>query len=81
MISARELEVFALYSKGFQAKEIAITCGITVQTVRNHIRSVYSKLGATNCREAAFRLGWMRPHAPRSSAEACGSVSIEGTSC
>jgi len=43
-LSARELEILGQLSQGFLYKEIADNLGISVDTVRTHIRKIYDKL-------------------------------------
>lgn len=47
-LSSRELQIANLVSGGKQNKEIAYFLGISEQTVGNHLRRVYSKLGIHN---------------------------------
>jgi DNA-binding NarL/FixJ family response regulator len=51
-LSAREMEVLVLVAKGLINKEIASKLGISVDTVRNHLRHVYEKLHV-RCRTEA----------------------------
>ena len=43
-LSARELEVLALIVKGHGNKQIAYALGIAEHTVKNHVKSILSKL-------------------------------------
>lgn len=52
-LSARECEVLALIATGFSNREIAAELGITRNTVKNHLRSILSKLGVRNRAQAA----------------------------
>jgi DNA-binding NarL/FixJ family response regulator len=45
-LSARELEVLQLMADGLAARQIAQRLGISYSTVRTHVRSINSKLGA-----------------------------------
>jgi DNA-binding NarL/FixJ family response regulator len=45
-LSARELEVLTLVARGYRNREIATTIGRTEETVKMHVKSVLSKLGA-----------------------------------
>lgn len=51
-LTARELEVLEQLSKGYAYKEIADHLGISLDTVRMHLRHVYEKLH-TRCRTEA----------------------------
>lgn len=51
-LSAREVEVLQLFAEGWANKEIARDLSLSVHTVRNHVRSVLSKLGAHSKLEA-----------------------------
>jgi len=54
-LSDRENEVLQQLSQGRLYKEIADNLGITVNTVRTHIRSIYEKLQARNRSEAVAK--------------------------
>ena len=51
-LSARELEVLGLVSKGFISKEIADKLFISVNTVNNHRQNILEKIKAANTNEA-----------------------------
>jgi DNA-binding NarL/FixJ family response regulator len=51
-LSAREIEVLELLSKGFVYKEIAVRLNIATGTVRQHIHKIYEKLHVQNRTEA-----------------------------
>ncbi len=51
-LTPRELEVLALLGEGFNAKAIAERLGLSVLTVRNHIRGVLRKLDCHSQLEA-----------------------------
>jgi LuxR family maltose regulon positive regulatory protein len=55
LLSAREMAVLALLPSLLSAAEIAGELSVSVNTVKSHIRSVYTKLGATSRREAVLR--------------------------
>jgi two-component system NarL family response regulator len=72
-LTHRELEVVSLVSLGASNKLIAARLGITVGTVKAHMRSVLDKLGAANRMEAAAvaaRRGLLPGHASRYCASA-----------
>ena len=47
-LTARELEIILLLSKGFLYKEIAKKLNISIRTVQSHISNIYIKLGVKN---------------------------------
>lgn len=47
LLTARELEVIELVSKGFGSKEIALTLDVSVRTVDSHRASIATKLGTS----------------------------------
>lgn len=51
-VSDRELEVLRLMARGLGNREIADALGISPNTVRNHVSSVYDKLDVGSWREA-----------------------------
>ena len=55
-LTERETEVLQLLSQGLANKQIATSLGISEHTVKFHVSSIYTKLGATN-RAEAVRLG------------------------
>jgi DNA-binding NarL/FixJ family response regulator len=58
-LTPRELEVLQLLADGLPNKSIAARLGISDQTVKYHVASISSKLGASN-RTDAVRLGLRR---------------------
>lgn len=54
-LTAREVEVLELLAEGLPNKAIAARLGISDQTVKFHIASILSKLGASNRTEAVRR--------------------------
>lgn len=62
-LTARELEVIELLSKGYANKEIAHFLGIALRTVEVHLSVSYQKLGANGRADAvtkALRAGWIK---------------------
>ncbi len=53
VLSDRECEVLALVVEGFTNRKIGDELGITHNTVKNHLRSIYAKLDVKNRTEAA----------------------------
>lgn len=51
-LSEREIEILRYLVKGFSYKMIAASCYISVDTVRGHIRNIYTKLHVNCGREA-----------------------------
>jgi len=52
-LTAREQEILKLLTKGLANGEIASTLGVSTNTVKNHLYSIYRKLGV-NSRGQAF---------------------------
>jgi DNA-binding NarL/FixJ family response regulator len=52
-LSARELEVLELIVKGYGNKQIAYALGIAEHTVKNHVKSILSKLAVEDRTQAA----------------------------
>jgi two-component system nitrate/nitrite response regulator NarL len=52
-LSRREIQVLALVASGYSNKEIADELSIAYNTVKNHLRSILSKLGVKNRAQAA----------------------------
>ena len=62
-LSAREMEILVGVAEGCSNKEIGRRCGISDQTVKNHLTSVLRKLGVSYRTEAvvhALRHQWLK---------------------
>ncbi len=59
-LSARETEILQHLVKGESYKMIANHCGITYDTVRFHIKNIYSKLHVTSMTEAVAKAIYQR---------------------
>ncbi len=62
-LSPREMEVLSLLTQGQSNKEIARSMGISHQTVKNHLASLFRKLGVDDRTQAvlyALQKGWIR---------------------
>jgi len=55
-LTIRQAEVHSLIAKGYPNKLIALTLGITEQTVKNHITAIFLKLSVQNRTQAALKL-------------------------
>jgi DNA-binding NarL/FixJ family response regulator len=59
-LTERELEILRLLSEGNRPAEVAQKLFVSIKTVKNHLTSIYSKLGVATGAQAvaeAFRLG------------------------
>ncbi len=54
-LTPREKEVLQLIAKGFANEEIAKALFISKHTVKNHITSIYRKMGSRNRTKVALR--------------------------
>jgi DNA-binding NarL/FixJ family response regulator len=54
-LTNREQEVLTLLSKGYLYKEIASNLGISINTLRNHLRTIYDKLHVHSRTEATVK--------------------------
>jgi DNA-binding NarL/FixJ family response regulator len=48
MLSRREREILGMIAKGESTSTVAVRLGISVSTVRNHLKSIYRKVGVTS---------------------------------
>jgi LuxR family maltose regulon positive regulatory protein len=55
LLTERELAVLALLPSLLTAGEIAAEFTVSVNTVKSHLRSIYTKLGVSSRREAVAR--------------------------
>jgi DNA-binding NarL/FixJ family response regulator len=61
-LSARESEIMSLIADGHTNGEIASSLFLAEKTVKNHVRSIYSKLGVASRSAAIARwLDFVRP--------------------
>jgi len=60
-LAPREMEVLGLAAKGYINKEIADKLGLTLETVRWYIKSIYEKLHVRTRTEAAMKFFRTRP--------------------
>ena len=61
-LTEREVEVLQCLAQGYTNKEAAVQLGISMQTIKFHVSSIFSKLGVNNRTEAVsvgVRLGWV----------------------
>ncbi len=56
VLTEREWEVLQLFGRGRQQKEISARLGIATNTVKNHCRHIYEKLGVNGSTGAMVRL-------------------------
>ena len=54
-LSPREIEVLTLLAEGYAYINLAAQLGISVNTVRNHIRAIYEKLHVHSRTEAVSK--------------------------
>lgn len=62
-LTPRELEVLQLTAKGLEQKQIAEILGISFETVVEHRKKLFKKLGVHNVAEAvyeAFQMGFLK---------------------
>jgi DNA-binding NarL/FixJ family response regulator len=62
-LSAREMEVLSYLARGLSNKEIAVSLGISHQTVKNHVTAILQKLDVTDRTQAAIyavQQGWVK---------------------
>ena len=59
-LTDRETQIMRLLEEGLSNQQIATRLGVTVHTVKNHARSLFSKLGVNSRAEAVVRYRAMR---------------------
>jgi DNA-binding NarL/FixJ family response regulator len=62
-LSAREMSILNLITRGMSNKQVAMELGISYQTVKNHMTSILRKLAVNDRTQAAIyalRRGWIR---------------------
>jgi len=62
-LSPREMEILQFVTRGMSNKEIAVSLGISHQTVKNHMTAILHKLDVEDRTQAAvyaLRRGWVR---------------------
>jgi DNA-binding NarL/FixJ family response regulator len=62
-LSPREMEILQYVTRGLSNKEIALSLGISHQTVKNHMTAILNKLDVEDRTQAAMyavRRGWVR---------------------
>ncbi len=75
LLSHQEERVLRLRAEGKGISECAAEIGISDQTVKNHLTSVYHKLDVTNGTEAMRALGWLKvPGKPIQTSTQCDFV-------
>lgn len=52
-LSPRQIEILSLVAKGLSNKEIADVAGVSLETVKDHIRKILERMGASSRTEAA----------------------------
>ncbi len=61
-LTPKERQVLHLVARGFTYEESAARIGVSISTVRTHVRNIYGKLDVHNKTEAVFEaraLGWL----------------------
>jgi LuxR family transcriptional regulator, maltose regulon positive regulatory protein len=55
-MSEKEQEIISHLVKGLTNEEIAVNCGVSVNTIKTHLKSIYRKLGVNNRTQVAFKM-------------------------
>ncbi|UAY52637.1 helix-turn-helix transcriptional regulator [Ferruginibacter albus] len=56
MLTKKESQVIELLKAGMLNKEIADSMNVSLHTVKNHLKSIYKKLGVRNRTEASVKV-------------------------
>lgn len=62
LLSGREQEVLAMFSRGLSYKDAAVALGISSHTIADHVKSIYAKMDVHSRNQAVFeavRQGWL----------------------
>lgn len=62
LLTVRESEVLHMFARGLSYRETAETMGLSVHTVSDHVKAIYSKLGVHSRNEAVYEAvqnGWL----------------------
>ena len=54
LLTLREKEIISLLATGILNKEMALTLGLSLNTVRNHLKNIYRKIEVDNRVEAVI---------------------------
>lgn len=54
-LSARELEILRMLARGYRASEVAEGLYVSIKTVKNHLTSIYAKLGVKTAAQAVAK--------------------------
>jgi two-component system, NarL family, response regulator LiaR len=55
-LTQKEIDTWKLLARGLMYKEIAVTQGVTIDTIKKHSKNIYRKLHVRNRTEAVNRL-------------------------
>jgi DNA-binding NarL/FixJ family response regulator len=55
-LTAREYEILVMANKGFSYEEVALKLGISIHTVRTHVKRSYAKLQVNSKTQALYEL-------------------------
>lgn len=73
--SSRQLQIMEAYVRTGSQKATAFECGISIQTVKNHLTSLYARLDVSGAMGALRALGWI---ALPDESPVCGQLSSCG---